>query len=72
MKNALDLATLVYSKDPKSLTGSGMAKVAADDLQLRPLWIQAQEQMAMGEIPTVDYETWKKQKVKEMSNKTKR
>lgn len=66
MNNGLDLAKLLYSKQPQ-MPGTGLAKQAADDKSLRPLWIQAQEQMAMGEMPTMDYATWKAMKLKEMS-----
>lgn len=54
--------------DPQApqMPGSGMAKMAADDIQLRPLWIQTQERMAMGEIPQMDYETWKRQIIQQL------
>ncbi len=48
------------------MPGNGMASMAADDIQLRPLWLKAQESMAMGELPQVDYETWKRQIMQQM------
>lgn len=66
MKNAFDIAQLVYSKQPQ-MPGSGMAKIAADDVSLRPHWIKAQEAMAMGEMPQMDYQTWKAMKIKELT-----
>ncbi len=51
---------------PQPKLGTGMAQMAADDIQLRPLWIKAQEAMAMGETPQIDYETWKRQLIQQL------
>jgi hypothetical protein len=67
MKNAFDLAMQLYGNPKPTMPGTGMAKMAADDMTLRPLWLKDQERMAMGEIPQIDYEAWKAMKTREMA-----
>lgn len=48
------------------MPGNSMPSVGVDDIQLRPLWLKEAERMALGEIPQVDYETWKRNLILQM------
>lgn len=57
MKNALDLASLVFGKK----------KPVNRDNVLQGQWLKDAERMELGEIPKVDRDTWLKQKRREMA-----